>query len=274
MGTLYVVGAPATGPDDLTMRARRILGSVALVAAGEVTEARLLLARCQIQAPVAPAAGHGPVLQALAAGDVALLLPGRSPVPGPAEQGLVAAALAAGYSVVPVPGPVVALTALVLSGLPADSFLYLGTLPPDAGGRRALLDSLADEARTLVLLARSGELPDLLSLLRDAWGDRPLALWPASPGASQAGPWRGSLGEALEAGEGLAAGADWVLVAGGAPQESGLAWDEDRLRGEIRARLGRGMGANQIGRELAVPSGWARRDVYRLSVEEHERMGE
>jgi len=269
MGTLYVVGIPSTGPNDLTIRARRILGSAALVAAGEGADARLFLASCDISTPVAPAAGYGFVMRALSEGDVALLLPGHSPVPGPGEQGLVTAALAGGFAVVPVPGPVVSLTALVLSGLPADSFVYLGGMPREAGAQRTLLESMAAEARTLVLLVGAGELPDLLSLLHSAWGDRPLALWPASPDVPQEA-WRGSLGEALQAGEALATGRAWVIIAGGASQERGLPWDEDRVRAEIQACLGRGLGVGQISRELAAPSGWARRDVYRLALEEDE----
>jgi 16S rRNA (cytidine1402-2'-O)-methyltransferase len=272
MGTLYVVGVPATGTGDLTIRARRILGSVTLVAAGAGDEARLFLAGCDISTPVVPAAGHGIVLGALAGGDVALLLPGRSPAPGSEEQSLVAAALAGGFAVVPVPGPVVAVTALVLSGLPADSFVYLGALPQEAGARRSLLESMAGEARTLALLAGPGELPDLLAALHSSWGDRSLVLWPASSEPPE-DAWRGSLGEALQAGAALAAGRDWVLIAGGAAEERGRPWDEDRLRREIRACLGRGLGVGEISRELAAPSGWARRDVYRLSLQEHEQMG-
>jgi len=272
MGTLYVVGAPATGPDDVTIRARRILGSVALVAAADEPVARDLLASLQIATPVAPAARHDTVLHALARGDVALLLSGRSPTPGVDEQSLVSAALAGSFAVVPVPGPVLPLTALILSGLPADSFVYLGALPREPAARRALVVSMADEARTLVLLVAAGELPDLVALLLGAWGDRPIALWPAPPGAAQ-DAWRGTLDQAPAAGQSLA-GQDWVLVAGGAPQERGRPWDEDRLRGEIRACLEQGMGVGQASRELAAPSGWKRREVYRLSVEEHERMSE
>ncbi len=267
MGTLYVVGGPTTEPDDLTIRARRILSSVALVVAGEVTAARLFLVACGIPTPVAPAADRQLVLSALAGSEVALLLSGRSPVPGAKEQDLVEAALAGGFAVVPVPGPVAALTALVVSGLPADSFVYLGSLPPEPRLRRSLLESMAGEAKTLVLLAEPGELPDLLAALGSAWGDRALALWPASVGAA-AEAWRGRLGEAPQAGGLLDASRDWVLVVGGAAEGRDEPWDEDRLRDEIRACRERGLGVGQISRQLAGPSGWARREVYRLALQE------
>jgi 16S rRNA (cytidine1402-2'-O)-methyltransferase len=269
MGTLYIVGAPVTGPDDLTIRARRILGNVELVLAGKLQEAHLFLASCAISTPLAPAARHDLAFQALAAGDVALLVPGSSPVPGPIERRLMSAALTAGFAVIPVPGPVAPLTALVLSGLSADSFVYIGLVPGEAGARRSLLASLASEGRTLVLLAGAGELPGLLSLLHRAWGDRPLVLWPLSASAGQEA-WRGSLEEGRRVGEALDAGQEWILVAGGAAQASELPWDEDRLRVEIRAHLGQGLGVGQISRELAAPSGWPRREVYRLAVEESQ----
>jgi 16S rRNA (cytidine1402-2'-O)-methyltransferase len=130
---------------------------------------------------------------------------------------------------------------------------------------------MAAEPRTLILQARAGELPDLLSLLYRCWGDRPLALWPASSGVS-VDAWRGSLCEALEAGETLAAAQEWVLIAGGALQGRELPWDEDRLRDQIRARLGHGLGAGLISRELAAQSGWPRREIYRLALQEDERI--
>jgi 16S rRNA (cytidine1402-2'-O)-methyltransferase len=154
-------------------------------------------------------------------------------------------------------------TALVVSGLPADSFVYLGALPGEAAARDALLGSVAAERRTLVVVAAAAELAGLVTELRTTWGDRPLVIVPAS---SEGGPtWRGSLDRACEALESLPTGGDCALVLGGATEEP-AAWDEGRLEAAIDRRAARGEGAKQISQALAGVSGWSRREIYRRAI--------
>ncbi len=266
MGTLYVVGAPAGDPDDLTQRARRILGEVALVVAVEAEAARRLLDHHGLATPLSAGADLRAALEELPEGDVALLLPGWSPVPSGPGLELLRTALERGYPPVPIPGPSLPATALVLSGLPADAFVYLGELPRQPQARRALLASVADEPRTLVAGVGADPLPDALADLSAVLGDRPLFLQ-AGTGETHAEPWRGSLAEALAAGAELGAEGRFILVIGGATDEP-AAWSEERLRDEIRGRLAEGLRTKEISHELAEESGWRRREIYRLTVEE------
>jgi 16S rRNA (cytidine1402-2'-O)-methyltransferase len=264
VGTLYVVGVPLGSPEDLTQRALRILGEVTLIVGANLQELRSLLVHYDIATPLVSAAGEA-ALAALETGDVAFLsLDGSM---GAMNYGhrLVCAALERGFPVVSIPGPALPVTALVISGLPADSFVYLGQLPDERSVRRQLLTEVAAERRTLVAMEAQPRLPVVLSELHTTLGDRPLAVVAAS-GLGMEVIWRGSLGETPEqlpdpSTTGLA-----VLVIGGAPLTVSR-WDEGHLRAEIQTCLAQGRGAREFSRQLAVESGWSRREVYRLAIQ-------
>jgi 16S rRNA (cytidine1402-2'-O)-methyltransferase len=270
VGTLYVVSAPAGDPDDLSLRAIRILGEVDLIVAEDVDQAQRLLAHHGFVTPLASGPEYGQaadvalVLEALERGDAALLTAGWSPGPSEASARLVAIAVERGFPAVPVPGPVLPVTALVVSGLPADSFVYLGELPQQPSARRSLLASIAGERRTLIVRETPQRLPETLAELRAALGGRPLAVVEASgePGGTI---WRGTLNGADDPLLDRPGRGPLALIVGGAREEA-APWDEDRLAGEIRAGLGRGLRASEISRQLAVESGWPRREIYRRAV--------
>lgn len=264
MGTLYLVGVPAGRTDDLTLRAQRTLSKVALVVADEGAPAQQLPPGHGLAALPLSMADRNAVLIALETGDVALLLDERRPGPSVPVGELICAAWERGFPLVPVPGPSLVVTALVLSGLPADSFVCLGYLPAQADERRELLAAVASERRTLLILALPAHLPDTLVCLYDVLGDRPVAIVVVS-GAGTAIAWRGRLDEAV--GQWVAR-PDWLgcaLVVGGVRQLPSR-WEEARLRAEIRARLEQGLSAREIGRQLSVASGWPRRAIYCLAM--------
>ncbi len=264
VGTLYIVGAPAGDPEDITRRALRILGEVVLVVADDVDHAQRLLAGHGLDTPLLASTNADPSLSALDGGDVAVLLEGWLPSPtGPSFQ-LVRAAVEGGFAVVPVPGPCLPLTALVVSGLPADSFVFLGELPPEPAPRHDLMASVAAERRTLVALASPHPLPELLSDLRGLFAERPLAVVTASGGATGVA-WRGTLGDVPEEALVEPGSGPCVLVIGGA-RERAERWDEERLRAEVQRCLEQGLTAREIGPALAAESGWPRRAVYRLAA--------
>jgi 16S rRNA (cytidine1402-2'-O)-methyltransferase len=266
VGTLYVIGAPLATPEDVTLRALKILRQVRLVVAGDPERARRFLDRFDLHPrliPVPqPGEGLDEALGALETEDVALLQEEQLPAPAGPAGALIRASVARGFPAVPIPGPVLPLTALVVSGLPADSFIFLGSL---SEGLDLPLPSHAAERRTLVALETSDRLAGTLARLHAALGDRPLALDGEFAGWSQ-GAWRGSFGSALDHLTAYPPQGPCVLVSGGAEGEPAR-WDADRLRAEVQARLDRRQSASEIGRQVAAESGWSRREVYRKVLE-------
>jgi 16S rRNA (cytidine1402-2'-O)-methyltransferase len=256
VGTLYVVGVPAGDHEHLTLRARRVLNEAVYVVAEEMNGVRALLAHHNITARLVRLESDGVAVELLADGDVALAVHGW---PGAAGCRLVSAAAAGGHEVIAVPGPALPITALILSGLPADAFLYLGELPVEAAARRRWVSPVTGMGRTLVALA-SAPLLEVLSDLSQQLGDRPLAIVPASSPESGA-IWRGSLAAAVGERGSWPQAERYALVLGGSEQVHER-WDEQRLVAEIEVRLARGQRAKEISRQLGEHSGWSRRQVY------------
>ncbi len=264
MGSLYVIGAPAGHHRDLTRRALRILREVALIVAQDAGAVQGLLAQHDIETPLL-AAEVDAVLNAMIEGDVAYLCPGWSAGLDALGRSLIGAAISYSYTVVPVPGPTLPLTALVISGFPADSFIHLGELPQQNSARLALLDSVASARRTIVVEVLPSQLVTVLTDLHIALGDRPMVLVVASEQGTEV-IWRGTLGEvdAPPGPEGLWRGCALVIAGMHEPPSR---WAEEHLRAEIERWRSQGLGTKEISQALAAESGWLRREIYRLVVQ-------
>jgi 16S rRNA (cytidine1402-2'-O)-methyltransferase len=265
LGTLYVSSLPAGDLDDWPLRAQRMLREVSLVVASDYPSARRKFEGLPLALPLVELAGVDTHLAALETGDLMLLLDGGLDSPTAPAQALIRAAVDHSFAVVSVPGPTLPVTALVVSGLPANSFLYLGPLPEEPPSRHQLLASVADEKRTLVVVAR-GLGPDLWASLFSAFGRRPVTV-SSGPDLASGATWRGMLDERPEVEPDVARLEPHILVIGGAPVRPAH-WTEDHLRSEIRARLSQGLDVRQTARQLAAQSGWPRRAIYRLAVQD------
>ncbi len=179
-GSLYVVATPIGHPDDITLRALKVLHGVDLVAAEDTRTAARLLSRHGIGAPLWSVHEHNeadraePLLEKLRQGKAAALI-SEAGTPSVSDPGyrLVVSAVAAGIPVVPVPGVSAAVAALSVSGLPTDSFLFVGFPPKRTGKRMDLLRSLADQRRTLVFYESPRRIRALLTEAQAVLGDRP-----------------------------------------------------------------------------------------------------
>jgi 16S rRNA (cytidine1402-2'-O)-methyltransferase len=182
-GTLYVVATPIGNLEDITLRALRILKTVGLIAAEDTRRTRILLDAYGISSPVTSlhdfneVAKSASLLEKLDGGmDVAYV--SDAGTPGISDPGffLVREAIGRGIAVVPVPGPVAAVAALCVSGLPLHAFVFQAFLPSRRARRRALLASLATETRTLVFYESPHRLRDTLADLLAVLGDRPVVV--------------------------------------------------------------------------------------------------
>jgi 16S rRNA (cytidine1402-2'-O)-methyltransferase len=103
-----------------------------------------------------------------------LALVSEAGMPGLSDPGykLVVTAVDRGIPVVPVPGPSAVITALVVSGLPTDKFVYIGFLPRRKGQRQRVLSSMSEESRTIVAFEAPHRLREALTDIGEILGDR------------------------------------------------------------------------------------------------------
>ena len=182
MPALYIVATPIGNLEDISLRAVRTLREVKLIAAEDTRRTKQLLVTYDIKTPVTSYHEHNKwtkleyILGCLEGGDVALVC--NAGMPGISDPGyeLILAANRRGIPVVPIPGPSVVTTALVVSGLPTDRFIYIGFLPHKAGSRRRLLQSVADESGTIVVLESPHRLRAALNDILLVLGDRKVAV--------------------------------------------------------------------------------------------------
>jgi 16S rRNA (cytidine1402-2'-O)-methyltransferase len=182
MPVLYVVATPIGNLEDVTLRALRVLREVKLIAAEDTRKTRRLLNAYEIKTPLTSYYEHNKltkldyILGCLKEGDIALV--SDAGTPGISDPGyeLIREAGKQNVPVVPVPGASAVTTALAVSGLPTDRFIYTGFLPTKAGPRRQALKSVAEEPGTIIALEAPHRLTAALQDIREVLGDRRVAV--------------------------------------------------------------------------------------------------
>lgn len=183
MGTLYVVATPIGNLEDLSARAIRVLGDVALIAAEDTRHSARLLRHLGLWVPMLSLHEHNEsarveqLAQRLAdGGDIALISDAGTPLISDPGFVLVRELRRRGHKIVPVPGPCALVAALSACGLPTDRFLFSGFLPAKGSARRARLEALADHEETLVFYESPHRIIATLRDLGTTLGDRELVL--------------------------------------------------------------------------------------------------
>ena len=272
VGTLYIVGTPIGNLEDISLRALRILGEVDLIAAEDTRRTRKLLTRYEINTPLTSYHEHNKLtkldelLSTLQQKDVALV--SEAGMPGLSDPGyeIIQAAIAQGIPVAPVPGPSALITALVVSGLPTDSFLYLGFLPRRQKQRRQLLALVARERHTLVAFEAPHRLRASLADLKDVLGDRRVAVARELTKVYEE-VWRGSISQALAHFEDNPPRGEFTLVIEGAREER-VTWDEGQVMEALADLLAEGVERKEAVKVVSDLAGWPKRKVYKVALRE------
>ena len=156
-GTLFVVATPIGNLEDITVRALRVLGEVAVIAAEDTRRTAHLLARHAIATPTTSLHEHNErsksasLVTRLQRGDhVALVSDAGTPTVSDPGGRLIREAISAGIRVEAIPGPSAVLTALAASGLPTDAFSFLGFPPTKSKDRKKWFLRAGQVAGTLV----------------------------------------------------------------------------------------------------------------------------
>ena len=271
MGTLFLVATPIGNLEDITLRALRVLGEASCIAAEDTRQTRKLMDRYQVRVPLISYHEHNKrarlseVLTRLDRGSVALV--SDAGTPGLSDPGyeLVCAAIEAGHTVQAVPGPSAPIAALVASGLPTDAFIFIGYLPRRSAERRAGLQALVEDRRTVVAFEVPHRLDAALADVEAVLGaERRLAVARELTKVYEE-IIRGTVAETRAHFAAHPARGEITLVIGGA--SAAAAWDETRVRAALAKQGELGSTPSTAAQRVAQASGWTRRDVYRLAME-------
>jgi 16S rRNA (cytidine1402-2'-O)-methyltransferase len=183
-GALFVVATPIGNLEDLTFRALRVLREVDLIAAEDTRRTAKLLARYEIRKPLISVREHnefreaGRLIARLVAGESAALVSDAG-TPAIADPGarVVREAREAGVAVVPIPGPSAIATALSVSGIAADEFVFMGFPPPTGSVRDRWLHRLAADTRTTVFFEAPHRIERTLEQLAGLLGRREMHVY-------------------------------------------------------------------------------------------------
>jgi 16S rRNA (cytidine1402-2'-O)-methyltransferase len=273
MGVLYVVATPIGNLEDVTLRALRTLREVKLIAAEDTRTTAKLLARYEIHTPMVSFFEHNElvrqdeILRALETQDVALVSEAGVPTISDPGYRLVQAAVGQGVPVIAIPGPSAVLAALAVSGLPTDSFLFLGFLPRRRVARQRMLASVQDEPRTIVCFEAPHRLLAALEDIHQVCGDRQLAI-ACELTKKYEEVWRGPASEAVAHFRQTRPRGEFTLVLAGAPHRGEPAWEEARVRQALAELVQGGVSRRDAAAQVSKMAHWSKRAVYRLSVQE------
>jgi len=271
MGKLYVVGTPIGNLEDLTPRAARVLGEVSLIAAEDTRVTRRLLSHLGLHTPMVSFNEHN---QALGSGGVALVT--DAGMPGVSDPGaeLVSQAAAAGFPVEAVPGVSAVTTAMAMSGMSGDEFLFLGFLPRKARERRARLQELTRSTHTLVIFEAPHRLQVTLKDILAVLGDREMSVCRELTKFYEE-VFRGNASEALT--HFREPRGEFVLVLRGAapsPTDDGPAPDQlEDAAGWLASLRQEGVRAKDAVAQVSEATGMTKNRVYQMWVESGRTAG-
>ena len=277
---LYLVSTPIGNLEDITFRALRVLKESALIACEDTRHTGRLLAHFGIATPTISYHEHNERIRAaelvvrLEEGQ-AISLVTDAGTPGISDPGyrLVVAAIEAGINVVPVPGPTAFVAALIASGLPTDSFLFVGFLPPRKQARRTRLEEMRDQRATLVLYEAPHRIGATLADTLEILGDRPAALARELTKLHEQFR-RGTLAELLQRHQHDPPRGEIVLIIGGYSgdeRDQSIETSSRPLADEVDQLIAdQSVARNEALRLVARRRGIPRREAYRLYIEERE----
>ena len=264
MPALYIVATPIGNLEDISLRALRVLREVQLIAAEDTRKTKRLLLAYDIKTRVTSYHEHNKwtkldyILGCLEERDVALV--SDAGMPGISDPGyeLIVAANQRNIPVVPVPGPSVVITALAVSGLPTNRFTYLGFLPRKTNDRRRLLESMANECGTMVVLESPHRLKASLNDILLSLGDRKITVCRELTKVYEE-TFRGTISQAIE--HFTEPRGEFTLVIDGKVEK-----DKPRLTKDIERQLHQmrlsGLSAKETIAKVARETGLSRRELY------------
>jgi len=272
VGTLWVIASPIGNLEDISLRALRLLGEVAVVACEDTRTTRKLLDRHGIKARTLSCHEHNEARRAkeiagllVAGSDVAYITDAGTPLISDPGRRLVDAARAAGTRGPPVPGASAVMAALMASGLDARRFTFFGFPPARGRARQSFLDDVVAATCTTILFEAPHRIERTLRELAERAPGRSASLHRELTKLHEE-TRSGTLAE-LAADVGTTRGEFTLIVAGPEPKPAGTV--EEALA-QARTLLAEGVAPSAAARQAASAVRVGRRDVYRRLVDERK----
>ena len=271
---LYLVGTPIGNLEDITFRALRILKSVHLIAAEDTRHTGKLLQHYQITTPQVSYHQHNhhqrlpELLQHLHSGK-SLALVSDAGMPSISDPGyeLVKVCIEAKIAIVPIPGVTALITALAASGLPTNNFSFEGFLPTKPKARKAHLESLKGETRTLIFYESPHRLRQTLADLATVFGGERQIVLGRELTKIYEEFWRGTIDAAIALyREQRQPKGEYTLVVAGKEKTSKIVLSEAEIKAELQQLLDQGMTRSQASRHLSQLTSLPRRRIYEISL--------
>lgn len=270
-GSLYIVATPIGNLEDTTLRALRVLKEVDLIAAEDTRHTQILLSHFDIRTPLTSYHEHNerrkaqPLVERLLGGEnIALLSDAGTPAIADPGYRLVVEAVRAGIRVIPLPGASALAAVLSASGLPTDRFVFEGFLPAKRQERKAKLQTLRHESRTLIFYEAPHRLRESLQDMEQIFGDRQIVIAREVSKVHEEF-LRGTIREVAGRIIGQTVKGEITIVVHGSTDESRVS--EEELKSEIRRLAADGMRVKEIAEVIGERYQLAKREVYRLALQ-------
>lgn len=276
-GKLYVCATPIGNLEDVTLRVLRTLKEVDLIAAEDTRRTRKLLSHYDIKAKLIsfhkfsqPEKKIQIVDEILSGKKVALV--SDAGLPGISDPGhdLIQVCIENSVDIEVLPGPSALLSALVISGLPTDRFLFVGFAPRTVARRKKFLGELVDEAGTLVFFEAPHRIKKLLVDLLEVLGDRQIAIVRELTKIHEE-VLRGRVSEMVEVFREREPRGEFVVIVEGKKERSIPTFQDQEIVEKVKEMEDRGMSTRKAIEQVAMRYNISKNRVYDLVVEDRRR---
>ncbi|MBN4064385.1 16S rRNA (cytidine(1402)-2'-O)-methyltransferase [Dehalococcoides mccartyi] len=269
MSTLYVVATPIGNLSDITSRAVEILSAVPVVAAEDTRVTRKLLNHLGISPQLESLHEHtsperlDSLVSKLDSGDMAVVTDAGTPGISDPGSALVSAAVEAGHSVIPLPGPSAIVTALSVTGWSFTRFLFLGFLPRKKNDQIAILEGAASESGPVVAYESPHRIKATLANLNQVFPDRQLVICRELTKLYEE-TFRGTASDAIE--HFSEPRGEFVIVIEGSTASSKVEMSDQEIITALENLESEGLKGRTLVEQVVELTGAPKKRVYRLSL--------
>lgn len=270
-GVLYIAATPIGNIQDASNHLISALRDADVIACEDTRKTKFLINALEIKTSAKLISHHehnerertSQLLQLIEEGKTVVVVSDAG-MPGVSDPGfpLVQAAAAAGVPITVIPGASAVTTALVLSGLPTDRFVFEGFLPRKSGERKKHLQTLAQEHRTIVLFESGHRIKESLEDMAEVFGDSRKAALCRELTKTYEEVIRGSLGELVQRAQAEILGEITMVISGAESREA--------TEGDIRLELERlaiaGIPKKEAISEVTSRLGVSKREVFDIAL--------